>query len=57
MAPIQPLIAELTFIQDKKHWGYVFRYGCFEIPKHDFDLIASRMLMTERAAIDGNTRT
>ena len=57
MAPIQPLIANLTFIQDKKNWGYVFRYGCFEIPKRDFDLIASRMLTAERANVDGNTLT
>ena len=43
--PIQPLIPSLTFIKDKTSWGYMFRFGFFEIPKVDFDLIASQMLM------------
>jgi hypothetical protein len=42
--PIQPLVPALTFIQNKSSWGYVFRYGFFEIPKTDFDLIAGQML-------------
>jgi hypothetical protein len=42
--PIQPLVPALTFIKNKSSWGYVFRYGFFEIPKVDFDLIASEML-------------
>lgn len=42
--PIQPLIPALTFIQDKKSWGTMFRFGFFEIPKVDFDLIAQQML-------------
>lgn len=41
--PIQPLISELTFIRNKQSWGYVFRYGFFEIPKDDFELIARYM--------------
>ena len=44
-APIQPLIPALTFIKDKTSWGYMFRFGFFEIPKVDFDLIASQMLL------------
>ena len=32
-----------TFIQDKKHWGYMFRFGFFEIPHQDFELIADGM--------------
>ena len=55
MAPIQPLIAELTFIRDKTNWGYVFRYGCFEIPQRDFDLIASHMRVVERTNADDST--
>lgn len=43
--PIQPLIPALIFIQDKKSWGTMFRFGFFEIPKADFDLIASQMLL------------
>ena len=42
--PINPLINQLEFISDKKHWGYPFRFGFFEINKNDFNLIASKML-------------
>ncbi|WP_317043449.1 EVE domain-containing protein [Flavobacterium johnsoniae] len=41
---IIPLIDDLYFIQNKKSWGYPFRFGFFEINKHDFDLISSQML-------------
>ncbi|MDV3559511.1 EVE domain-containing protein [Elizabethkingia anophelis] len=41
---ILPLINDLSFIQNKKSWGYPFRYGFLEIKKHDFDLISSQML-------------
>ncbi len=36
---IIPLIANLHFIKNKRNWGYVFRYGLFEIEQLDFDLI------------------
>ena len=49
--PIQLLVPFLTFIQDKKSWGYLFRFGFFEIPKIDFDLIANQMLLEKE--IDG----
>jgi predicted RNA-binding protein len=39
-APIRPLIEELEFIKDKTHRGYKFRFGMFEIPEHDFKIIA-----------------
>jgi predicted RNA-binding protein len=42
--PIKPFIEQLTFIRNKKQWGYMFRFGFFEIPEHDFALIADRML-------------
>jgi hypothetical protein len=41
--PIQPLIAQLSFIQNKASWSYAFRFGCFAIPKADFNLIHSAM--------------
>ncbi len=47
--PIQPLVPALTFIKNKQSWGYLFRFGFFEIPQVDFDLIASQML-TEKVA-------
>jgi hypothetical protein len=44
---ILPLIAELDFIQNKKSWGYPFRFGFFEIKHQDFELISSQMLIHE----------
>lgn len=41
--PIAPLIGNLTFIRDKKKWGFPFRRGSFEISHHDFELIAKSM--------------
>jgi len=46
---ILPLINELDFIQNKKSWGYPFRFGFFEIKQHDFDLISSLMLQKNHA--------
>jgi len=46
---ILPLINDLNFIQNKKSWGYPFRFGFFEIDKHDFDLISSKMLRRQYA--------
>jgi hypothetical protein len=41
---IRPLLNDLSFIKDKTHWGYMFRFGLFEIPKADFELIRSAMI-------------
>lgn len=41
--PIRPLIEDLDFVEDKKRWGYRFRFGVFEIDQHDFDVIRSAM--------------
>lgn len=46
---ILPLINDLDFIQNKKSWGYPFRFGFFEIKEHDFNLISSLMLHEEYA--------
>jgi len=40
---IEPLLDQLSFIHDKRHWGFPFRRGCFEIPEKDFLLIARTM--------------
>ena len=45
-AAIRPLVDRLSFIRDKKHWGYVFRYGHLEIPAVDFQLIQQAMTGT-----------
>jgi hypothetical protein len=45
--PIKPLINELGFIKDKTHWGYMFRFGLFQIPEADFALIQSAMMSSK----------
>ena len=42
-ASIHNLINSFEFIKDKKHWGYMFRFGHFEISKTDFELILNAM--------------
>lgn len=41
---IRPLIEQLEFIPNKKHWGFPLRSGFLEIPKADFDLISEKMI-------------
>jgi hypothetical protein len=43
-APIAPLIERLSFIENKKSWGFIFRFGFFQIPQEDFELIKSEIL-------------
>ena len=40
---IELLLENLTFIKDKKKWGFPFRRGSFEICCEDFELIAKSM--------------
>lgn len=40
---IEPLVGNLSFIKNKIHWGFMFRFGLFEIPQKDFYLIATKM--------------
>jgi hypothetical protein len=42
-APIGPLLPELSFIPDKRRWGFPFRRGHLELPADDFMLIARAM--------------
>lgn len=42
---ILPLIDMLEFIQNKKHWGYPFRYGLIQIEEKDFIMIKNHMLI------------
>lgn len=46
-APIHSLIDRLSFIKDKKKWGFPFRRGCFEISRDDFRVISSAMGICE----------
>ncbi len=41
--PIRPLIDQLSFIKDKRRWGYMFRVGLFKIPQEDFAVISRAM--------------
>ena len=52
-APIHNLINSFEFIKDKKHWGYMFRFGHFEISKTDFELILSVMNVSNNV-LSGN---
>ena len=44
---IIPLINDLEFVQNKKSWGYPFRFGFFEVQEQDFNLIISKMMQYE----------
>ncbi len=46
---ILPFIEGLAFIENKKSWGYPFRFGFFEIKQNDFNLISSNMLQKNYA--------
>jgi hypothetical protein len=43
---IESLLDKLSFIKNKNHWGFIFRFGLFKIPKNDFDQIATAMGVT-----------
>jgi hypothetical protein len=45
--PIVPLVEDLSFMPNKTSWGYPFRFGFFELPGHDFELIKKHMLADE----------
>jgi predicted RNA-binding protein len=50
-APIRPMLNQLSFIQNKQSWGYVFRFGLLEIPEPDFQRIAVAMKVAEPALL------
>lgn len=45
-APIEPMLEDLSFIRDKRRWGFPFRRGCFSVPLDDFSRIARSMGVT-----------
>lgn len=49
---IIPLIEKLTFITNKKSWGYPFRFGILEINENDFNLIAKNMLCLNNESVN-----
>jgi hypothetical protein len=42
-APILPLLDELEFVEDRKRWGYKFRFGLFDVSDGDMRAIAGAM--------------
>jgi hypothetical protein len=42
-APVKPLLADLSFIRSKTHWGSAFRFGVVRVPAADFAVIAAAM--------------
>lgn len=42
--PIIPLLSDLEFVKDVKKWGFPLMYWFLQISKHDFDLIALKMI-------------
>ena len=42
-APIEPLLEELDFTRGKKNWGYLFRFGLFEVSGKDMSVISAAM--------------
>jgi hypothetical protein len=40
--PLKPLVPELAFIKDKRHYGLYLRQGIVPIGEDDFDLIVSQ---------------
>jgi hypothetical protein len=49
--PIVPLLDELEFVEDRRRWGYKFRFGLFEINDADMRLIA-RAMMADTQMLD-----
>ncbi|RVU02638.1 EVE domain-containing protein [Mucilaginibacter limnophilus] len=47
--PAESIVDRLSFVQDKKGWEKVFRFGFFEIPEVDFETIKRAMLKGEQA--------
>ena len=43
IAPVRPLIDQLSFIRSKTHWGAAFRFGVVRVPEADFALIVAAM--------------
>ncbi|MEZ4676269.1 MAG: hypothetical protein R2932_18750 [Caldilineaceae bacterium] len=50
-ASIRPLIADLSFIQDKQRWGYPFRFGLFLTSQADFYFLIAQAMDVELATV------
>lgn len=41
--PVKPMLEDLTFVTNPRHWGMAFRRSLFEITEGDFILISNAM--------------
>jgi hypothetical protein len=48
---IEDLIPALSFIRNKKSWGYVFRLGLIQIPYNDFLTISKSFFVQEHQPV------
>lgn len=48
IADVYPLLPQLSFVRDPRHWGMAFRRSLFEVPAVDFRLIAAAMGVVDR---------
>lgn len=44
--PVKPMLEDLSFIKNPKHWGMAFRQGKFSIPEPDYRRITTAMGLT-----------
>ncbi len=42
-APVRPMLGDLSFVKNPRHWGMAFRQGKFAIPESDYRRIAAAM--------------
>ncbi|HSV54541.1 MAG TPA: EVE domain-containing protein [Burkholderiaceae bacterium] len=47
-APITPLLDAFEFVEDRRRWGYKFRFGLFSVSDNDMRLIAQSMGVAPR---------
>lgn len=45
-ADVYPLLDNLSFVRDRRHWGMYFRRSLFEVEARDFTLIRNAMAAT-----------
>jgi hypothetical protein len=51
-APIRPLLPRLSFTQDRRDWGMIFRRGVFPIGRVDYEMIACAMRATPMGYVE-----
>ena len=55
-APIAPLLDDLAFTAGRRNWGFLMRFGLFEVATADLDRIAAAMQASQPASASGGRR-